>query len=100
MAPARESLPTARNTRGSERGRKLCAMTVDNPFAAADVGAIYDHGRPFHHPRTLAHIRTLVGDAPLDSALDVACGTGMSTVALAEYAPRVVGLDISPEMMR
>jgi ubiquinone/menaquinone biosynthesis C-methylase UbiE len=75
-------------------------VTVDNPFAAADVGAIYDHGRPFHHPRTLAHIRTLVGDAPLHSALDVACGTGMSTIALAEYAPRVVGLDISPEMMR
>jgi SAM-dependent methyltransferase len=72
----------------------------DNPFEATDVGTVYDRGRPFHHPRTLARIRTVVGDAPLGRALDVACGTGMSTVALADHAAVVVGVDVSPEMMR
>jgi ubiquinone/menaquinone biosynthesis C-methylase UbiE len=80
--------------------RARTSNPVANPFAAPDVGAVYAHGRPYHHPRTLARIRTHVGDAPLDRALDVACGTGMSTVALREFAASVVGADISREMMR
>ncbi|HVJ95740.1 MAG TPA: class I SAM-dependent methyltransferase [Acidimicrobiia bacterium] len=75
-------------------------MGPENPFAANAVGELYARGRPYHHPRSLARIRTLVGDAPCAEALDVACGTGMSTVALSEHAARVVGLDASPEMMR
>ncbi len=73
---------------------------VANPFAASEVGAVYDAGRPFHHPRTLARIRARVGETPVDHALDVACGTGMSTVALAAVARHVTGLDVSTEMMR
>jgi SAM-dependent methyltransferase len=73
---------------------------VLNPFAADDAGTVYDRGRPYHHPRSLAHIRALVGDAPIGRALDVACGTGMSTVALAEYARVVIGVDRSREMLR
>ena len=76
----------------------------DNPFAAVDVGALYQRGRPYHHPRSLARVRTVVAAAGCEPAparaLDVACGTGMSTVALAAVAGVVVGLDISPEMMR
>ncbi len=75
-------------------------MTPENPFAAHDVGVLYTRGRPFHHPRSLARIRAIVGDAPLTRALDVACGTGMSTTALAEHAPLAVGIDVSPEMLR
>ena len=75
-------------------------MTVENPFAASDVGAVYDRGRPFHHPRTLRRVRSIVGDAPVGFGLDIACGTGMSTVALAEHARHVAGVDISPAMMR
>ncbi len=76
-------------------------MTMpDNPFAATDVGVLYARGRPFHHPRSLARIRAIVGDDPLQRALDVACGTGMSTVALAAHAPVVAGIDASPEMLR
>jgi len=71
-----------------------------NPFAARDVGVLYQRGRPYHHPRTLARVRALVGDATVGRGLDVACGTGMSTVALAGFATSVVGLDISAEMMR
>jgi ubiquinone/menaquinone biosynthesis C-methylase UbiE len=80
--------------------------TPDNPFAAAEVGALYARGRPYHHPRSLARLRVLLAagnaDAEVDveRALDVACGTGMSTVALADFAGVVAGIDISPEMMR
>ena len=73
---------------------------VTNPFAAPGVGTLYERGRPFHHPRSLARIRTIVGDTTLDRALDLACGTGMSTVALAEVATTVVGVDASAEMLR
>jgi len=73
---------------------------VTNPFAAPGVGTLYERGRPFHHPRSLARIRTIVGDAPIDRALDLACGTGMSTVALADIAAFVVGVDASVEMLR
>jgi len=72
---------------------------VDNPFAAPGIGGYYDHGRPFHHPRSLARVFAAVGSAELDTALDIACGTGMGTVALAAHAPLVVGVDVSPEML-
>ena len=73
---------------------------VSNPFAAPGVGSLYERGRPFHHPRSLARIQTIVGDAPMERALDLACGTGMSTVALSDLSAFVVGVDASPEMLR
>jgi ubiquinone/menaquinone biosynthesis C-methylase UbiE len=39
-------------------------------------------------------------EVEVDRAIDVACGTGLSTLGLAEFARTVVGFDISPEMMR
>ncbi|HYL52639.1 MAG TPA: class I SAM-dependent methyltransferase [Acidimicrobiia bacterium] len=75
-------------------------MTPENPFAAPDVGTLYARGRPFHHPRSLARIRAIVGGGPPTRALDVACGTGMSTIALAAHAAVAVGIDVSPEMLR
>lgn len=75
-------------------------MGPENPFAANAVGELYARGRPYHHPTSLTRIRAMVGDDPCRDALDVACGTGMSTVALSDHAARVVGLDASSEMMR
>jgi SAM-dependent methyltransferase len=76
------------------------AARPDNPFAAPDAGIVYDKGRPFHHRRTLARAWPIVEEGPVVRALDIACGTGMSTVALADLAPMVVGVDRSPEMLR
>ena len=73
---------------------------VANPFAAPGVGVHYDRGRPFHHPRSVERILAIVGRDEIGRALDIACGTGMSTVALAEHASSVVGVDVSPEMLR
>jgi SAM-dependent methyltransferase len=38
-------------------------------------------------------------EGPIDTALDVACGTGLSTVPLAAIARRVVGVDSSIDMI-
>lgn len=69
-------------------------MTHRNPFAAA--ADRYAEGRPYHHPRTLR--RALAGETPR-VALDVACGTGLSTRGLAELGIAAVGVDVVPEMV-
>jgi SAM-dependent methyltransferase len=72
----------------------------NNPFAATDAGAVYARGRPYHHARTLGRILALVGAPRIDTGLDIACGTGMSSVALADHANRVAAVDLSMEMLR
>jgi SAM-dependent methyltransferase len=69
-------------------------VTPPNPFAAA--ADRYAEGRPHHHARTLR--RALAGRAPR-TALDVACGTGLSTRGLAELAIAAVGVDVAPVMV-
>jgi SAM-dependent methyltransferase len=72
---------------------------VDNPFLADGIGARYARGRPYHHPRGLARALALLGEERAGTALDVACGTGMSTRALADVADLAIGADRSPEML-
>jgi SAM-dependent methyltransferase len=69
-------------------------VTYPNPFAAA--ADRYARGRPYHHARTLR--RALAGHAPR-AALDVACGTGLSTRGLAELGITAVGVDVVPPMV-
>lgn len=60
----------------------------------------YARSRPYFHPQVMAMIRQQLGlTGRLPQALDVACGTGQSTVALAEIAQRVVGVDASGAML-
>jgi SAM-dependent methyltransferase len=58
----------------------------------------YQRYRPYHHERSLRRIFTLLPqvDGPV---LDVACGTGHSTVALKHLGLDVVGLDASEPMI-
>jgi len=69
-------------------------VTYRNPFAAA--ADRYTEGRPYHHARTLR--RALAGEKPR-VALDVACGTGLSTRGLAELGIAAVGVDVVPAMV-
>src|SRR4051794_37084511 len=71
----------------------------ENPFAASGAGAQYHQGRPYHHPRSIDRIFAMLGVESAARALDVACGTGMSTVALADRVQDVVGVDRSPDML-
>jgi len=55
-------------------------MNYFNPKTAAQR---YSKGRPDFHSKTIKHIKDYLRiDKKLDNALDIACGTGLSTRAL------------------
>ncbi|MCP5070884.1 MAG: class I SAM-dependent methyltransferase [bacterium] len=69
-------------------------------FSFKRVAEGYAAHRPFYHPLVIAKIRARLGlEGKLSAALDVGCGTGLSTVALCEIADHVVGTDSSAEMI-
>lgn len=60
----------------------------------------YSKGRPGFHSNTIKHIKDYLHlDKKLNNALDIACGTGLSTKALLEIATNVYGTDSSQEML-
>ena len=72
-------------------------MNYFNPKTAAER---YSTGRPDFHSITIKHIKDyLLLDQNLGNALDIACGTGLSTKALLEIATNVYGTDVSQEML-
>jgi len=72
-------------------------MNYFNPKTAAER---YSKGRPDFHSNTIKHIKDYLQlDKKLNNALDVACGTGLSTKALLEIATNVYGTDTSQEML-
>ncbi len=69
-------------------------------FSEEGVAERYARARPYIHRKALGKFRAFADVAdPFRRALDVACGTGQSTVALAELAERVIGIDASDEML-
>lgn len=72
---------------------------VDNPFASDAAARRYAAGRPDYSDVAGSILHRLLGDGPLRRAVDVACGTGISTRMLASVATRIVGVDASPAMV-
>jgi uncharacterized protein (DUF952 family)/ubiquinone/menaquinone biosynthesis C-methylase UbiE len=71
---------------------------VTNPFVGSAVADRYADARPFLHGIAIDMLRR---DRPsFRSAIDVGCGTGLSTRALEAVSDRVVGVDASAEMIR
>lgn len=71
-----------------------------NYFSPRSAAERYAKGRPYFHPIIVERIREFLSiDNPLPSALDVGCGTGLSTVALKRIAQTIVGIDASVEMI-
>lgn len=71
-----------------------------NFFAYETAAQRYAANRPYFHPLVIERIRNYLNlTVPLDAALDVACGTGQSSLALKAIARQVTATDISPEMM-
>ncbi|HEX5171333.1 MAG TPA: methyltransferase domain-containing protein [Cyclobacteriaceae bacterium] len=67
------------------------------PRAAAER---YSKGRPDFHSNTIRHIKDYLRlEKKLNIALDIGCGTGLSTQALLEIATNVYGTDASYEML-
>jgi SAM-dependent methyltransferase len=82
-------------------------MTVPDPtathrlFEHERVAAGYASARPYLHPEAFALVRDAVGPARrFRRALDVGCGTGLSSVALLDLAEEVVGIDAARDMLR
>ena len=71
-----------------------------NYFETKNVAERYEKGRPFFHANTMEKIKNYLGQTTkFDKALDIACGTGLSTKALLALAEQVYGTDISEEML-
>ncbi len=72
-----------------------------NPFSSPDAAARYLAGRPDWGSYAAPVIRRVAGiSEPAPSALDVACGTGISSRAFAPLARSVVGVDAGLPMLR
>lgn len=70
---------------------------MPNPFLSADGASRYAAGRPDVQPLVLQRIKPFLTGTAL--GVDVACGTGQCSMALAELVAEVRAYDISPEML-
>ena len=73
---------------------------VSNPFDSDPVARRYAHGRPFYHRSALGLAARQLGIGHARVAIDVACGTGLSTQALLDLADHVIAIDASAAMLR
>jgi ubiquinone/menaquinone biosynthesis C-methylase UbiE len=75
-------------------------MGIVNYFKHGMDAERYARARPYIHSTAIAKFRSFAKiNKPFPSALDVGCGTGHSTVALAEIATSVIGIDSSGDML-
>jgi ubiquinone/menaquinone biosynthesis C-methylase UbiE len=73
---------------------------MKNHFTTLSAAVRYAIGRPYFHENTIERIQAFLKlDTKLNVALDVACGTGLSTKALLKIADHVYGTDSSQEML-
>ncbi len=71
-----------------------------NLFNANSAAQLYARGRPYHQDIVIQRIKAQLNlDRKLERALDVACGTGLSCIALKGIAKKTCGVDISIEML-
>jgi ubiquinone/menaquinone biosynthesis C-methylase UbiE len=69
-------------------------------FSSGIAAEKYTTGRTDFHAITISRVRDFLNiDDKLPKALDIACGTGLSTKALLPVADKVYGTDISEEML-
>ncbi len=69
-------------------------------FVHSGAAERYARSRPYFHPQVVRRVAQYLRlSEPVPVALDVACGTGLSSVALTEIAARVVGTDSSAAML-
>ena len=68
-----------------------------NPFLSADGASRYAAGRPDVQALTLERVRPFLKGTAL--GVDVACGTGQCSVALADLVDEIIAYDISAEML-
>lgn len=71
-----------------------------NPFDTPIAARRFGEGRPYFHPRVMEQVRRKLGlSGKLARALDVGCGTGLSSRALLSLAEKVDAVDPSAAML-
>lgn len=71
-----------------------------NYFAPQSAAERYAKGRPYFHPHVVSRIKAYLElTEPVARALDVGCGTGLSTRSLKAIARHVVGIDNAAAML-
>ncbi len=90
LASDRARLDVARETRRKQAAAYFAAQAAE-----------WDRIRAMHAPdaQVEAAVLALVGDAPVQSLLDLGAGTGRMLELLAPLAQRAVGVDLSPAML-
>lgn len=78
---------------------KIVLNLTPNYFADAAVAERYHRARPLYHAAVVRWICEAAGCEHFRHALDVGCGSGHSTVALAAIADEVTGVDASQGML-
>jgi SAM-dependent methyltransferase len=73
---------------------------VRNPFDSDQAARRYAGSRPYYHRSALDLAMTQQPIRTARLAIDVGCGTGLSAVAVADLADRVVAIDASAAMLR
>jgi len=74
---------------------------MSNPFGTDDMAAGYATSRPPVHPRVIEQAYQKMGRSrPFERALDVGCGAGVSTKALAGFAKGCIGLEPAEAMLQ
>jgi SAM-dependent methyltransferase len=72
---------------------------VSNPFDSTQAAQRYATARPYYHRTALGLAAGQLGPSHARVAVDVACGTGLSTQAVLELADHVIALDTSAAML-
>ncbi|MEA2521813.1 MAG: hypothetical protein QOI81_1459, partial [Actinomycetota bacterium] len=72
-------------------------VSVRNPFVGRDVAERYAQARPGLHKHAVDLV--MARHPRVARAIDVACGTGLSTTPLRSIAQHVVGADVSWDML-
>ena len=78
---------------------RVQTCSIPNYFASAEVAERYALVRPFFHDEAARRIRELAGVERFGRALDVGCGAGQSSIALADIADQVIAIDASQSML-
>jgi len=73
---------------------------VTNPFISEPIARRYAGARPYYHCVALGLAARQLGISRASVAVDVGCGTGLSTRAVLELAEHVIALDASAAMLK
>ena len=88
--------------RGDRPGncRAIVAEFAGGLFDSKRSAELYARARPYHHDLVIQRVAAQLDiHDRLDRVLDVACGTGLSCIALKQIATNIVGADISAAML-